>query len=122
MDYCNSWRGKLEVKINQSINYLSQQNLGPYFPLGQPTGYNANSGNAWTQVVLNAGGTVPQIAWVYGNVGSEPHFAFGSGNAIGTSYGQQLNTAIDNKVQTVLNSLLKVVAQLQQLLSKANGN
>lgn len=107
---------------------LSNQNLGTYVFWGQPINNFPNSGNTTTQVILDAGGTVPSIPSTF-NVNHYPYIYYpsGFGQPIGTpSYGQQLNTSvrseINNQLQTVLNSLLSVVSQLQQLLYKANNH
>lgn len=60
---------------------------------------NANSGNAWTQIVLNAGGTAPQTDWIYGNVGGMPYFPYGSGNPMGTQW--FVSSAIQTAQQAV---------------------
>ena len=78
---------------------LLQQDLGKYFWSGAPTSYRKNSGNAWTQVVIDAGGTVPKIDFVYGNVGEMPHFPYGSGHSIDTPWA--VSSAVQATGQTI---------------------
>ncbi|GEM_PF-836282 len=78
---------------------LSQQSLGNYFGLGRPTSISANSGNAWTQTVINAGGTVPDMQTTYYSsvipgVVNMPHFPYGSGRSIDTPW------AVSSAIQT----------------------
>jgi len=79
-----------DQKLIESGYAMSQKNLGDYFGLGRPTEWHANSGNAWTQVVSDAGGEVPYIpSVIYGSgiMGSDtPHYPFGSGNSINTAW------------------------------------
>ena len=78
---------------------LSQQNLGDYAGLGSPTWMHKNSGNAWTQTVINAGGNVPKVDFVYGEVGEMPHFPYGSGHSIDTPWA--VSSAVQQAQQTV---------------------
>ena len=69
---------------------LSKQNLGSYSPTGRPISPWANSGNVWTQVILDAGGKVPEIQNNYpapGLFGSNTiHLPLGSGNSMNTPW------------------------------------
>lgn len=77
---------------------FSQQNLGDYAGLGSPTWMHKNSGNAWTQTVINAGGAVPNIQDVYYGPGvfgkNTPHLPYGSGHSTDTPW------AVSSAVQT----------------------
>ena len=108
---------------------LTETDLGEYTFPGHPISSNPNSGNAWTQVVLNAGGVVPKIPSTYyasGILGKNtPYFPLGSGNSLNTpSYGQQaisaVKNAVNDKVQSVLNSVSSTLSQLTKELVKAN--
>ena len=116
-----------DQKLLESGYNLSQQDLGMYLFTGQPISNFPNSGNTSAQVIINAGGTVPSMPFAY--IGPAPYFVYfplGAGKPIGTpSLGQQLNTAtrsyIDDRVQTVLNSLSSTLSLLNKQLIKANG-
>ena len=108
-----------DQKLLESGANLAGQDLGRYLFTGQPISTQANSGNTVAQVVINAGGTFPQIPNAY----MDPTALFnvlpltsiyaplGLGNPIGTpSYSQRINSAVNK----FIGSLGKVAAEAQK--------
>ncbi len=107
-----------------SGNNLSKTDLGTYTFPGRPISSNANSGNTWAQVILDAGGKVPEIQNIYTN-NHAPfiYFPLGSGNPMNIpSYQQRVESVINNKAQSTLNSISSTLSQLTKELKKVNGN
>jgi len=106
-----------DQKLLESGYAMSQKNLGDYFGLGRPTEWHANSGNAWTQVVADAGGEVPYIPSIIlgpGIMGSKtPHYPFGSGNSINTAWFPIENT------KNIVSAAKQTVSYAGQLISGA---
>lgn len=105
-------QNQFDESIMRSGSSLSKQDLGLYWPTGRPISSHANSGNAWTQVVLDAGGIVPKIKNNYSGPGAlgfnTPHLPLGSGNPINTlSYEQQINSMVVTGFNTVKNSVIQ---------------
>jgi RHS repeat-associated protein len=117
-----------DQKLLEAGANLAKSDLGKYVFTGQPISSHANSGNTSAQVIIDAGGTIPAMKNVYyGNnsfLGLRPvYFPLGAGNPIGTqSYTQQVQSAANNKIQSVLNSIASTLSQLTQVLAKTNGN
>jgi len=106
--------------MKMQIRDLSKKDLGNYFLTGRPISSDANSGNTWTQVIIDAGGTVPQIQNVYYGSGilgkNTPYFPLGSGNPMETpSYRQQATTAVKNTVNSITS---KISSALNSIKSK----
>lgn len=99
-----------DQKLLESGANLSGSNLGDYFFTGQPIKSNPNSGNVATQVVIGAGGTMPELQNVYYGkslYGSHtPYFPLGSGVTLGTpSYTQQTITTVKNRIDSAVSSV-----------------
>ena len=104
-----------DQKLLESASSLSKTDLGPYFGSGRPISSHANSGNAWAQVIVDAGGTVPQVPNVYYGSGiagkNTPYFPLGSGNPLGTpSYAQQAITAVKNTISSIQSTVTSSVS------------
>ena len=90
-------------------------NLGMYVFTGQPISPFPNSGNTATQVIINAGGTVPAINSVYTNSDSRSkYFPLGLGNSLGTQWfilskAQQAASYAEQKVSQAISSANKVI-------------
>ncbi len=105
---------------------LTKQNLGTYTFTGRPISGNANSGNTWTQVVLDARGTVPNIPNVYYGAGilgpKTPYFPLGSGNSLNTlSYGQQTGQSARYATNQIVNNSISA-AQATSTTAQYVGN
>ncbi|MBI3337126.1 MAG: hypothetical protein HY005_00685, partial [Candidatus Staskawiczbacteria bacterium] len=101
--------------LTNSSNNLSKQGLGEYTFTGRPLSTGVNSGNAWTQVVINAGGTVPAIQKTYyapGILGKNtPYFPLGSGTSLYVpSYRQQAITAVNNTINSAREVVLSKIS------------
>ena len=113
-----------DQKLLESASNLEKRDLGPYFFSGQPLSGHANSGNVFTQTIIDAGGSIPQIQDVYYGPGilgkNTPYFPLGSGNPVGTpSYGQQAVTAVKN---TITSAVLKVTSTIDSIKSTLSSS
>ncbi len=105
---------------------LTKQNLGTYTFTGRPISSNANSGNTWTQVVLDAGGAVPNIPNVYYGAGilgpKTPYFPLGSGHSLNTlSYSQRTGQSTRYAANQIVNNAISA-AQATSTTAQYVGN